>query len=115
MVDDPNDLIHRLVEVVVDHHVIKRPASLGHMDLALGGAESFLDVFRAVASALNKPMMQRRLVWRQYENRKRFRILVADLKRALYVNLQQHVLPLAQMLGRPALWRAVIVAVDLGV
>src|SRR5688500_12751732 len=49
ILDDLDDFRHRLAQLVVDHHVIERAAALGHVDLALGGAETFLNVVGAVA------------------------------------------------------------------
>src|SRR3954470_3826096 len=44
VVDDVLDLGHGPVELVVEDHVVERPAALGHVDLALGGAEALADV-----------------------------------------------------------------------
>src|SRR6187549_590288 len=48
VLDDLDDLFDRLFQIVVDDHVVECPAALGHVDLALGGAEALLDVVRAI-------------------------------------------------------------------
>src|SRR4030095_14688905 len=38
--DDVLDLGHRAIQVVVEDHEVERPAALGHVDFAAGGAET---------------------------------------------------------------------------
>src|SRR4051794_29630303 len=51
VLDDLDDPFDRLLQIVVDNHVIERAAALGHVDLALGGAESLVNVVDAVPRA----------------------------------------------------------------
>src|SRR5439155_24174552 len=81
--DDLDDLLDRAVEVVVDDHVIERVRPLGHVDLALGGAETLVDVLRLVAPAVDQPLQQCRLIRRQNENQQGVGIMIAHLHRAL--------------------------------
>src|SRR6266542_4688645 len=57
------DYIHnftdRTLQVIIEHHVIKRPASLGHADLAPRGPETFANVLGRVPPAIDQPLMQR--------------------------------------------------------
>src|SRR5205809_510409 len=52
--DQAGDLFNRPVHVVINYHVVERPAALGHPDLALGAAEAFFHLLRRFAAALLK-------------------------------------------------------------
>src|SRR4051794_6289172 len=54
--DDPDDLFHRFVEVLVDHHVVERAAPLGHVNLALRGAKPLVNILGTVPAAIRQPL-----------------------------------------------------------
>src|SRR3954464_5636362 len=71
VVDDRCDLVHRPFQVIVDHHVIERVASLGHLDLAPSRAIPLLDVFRMVPTSIVQPLPKCRPVRRQDKDEQR--------------------------------------------
>src|SRR5438093_749815 len=58
VLDDLDDLLDRAVEVVVDDHVIERPRPLGHVDLALGGAKTLVDVLGRIPASVGQALHQ---------------------------------------------------------
>src|SRR5205085_486799 len=68
VLDDPDDLLDRLVHHVVDHEEVERMRALGHVDLALRGAEALEDVFLALAAAVRQALQKRRRVGRENED-----------------------------------------------
>src|ERR1044072_4106517 len=54
--DNLHNFLDRAVQVVVNHHVIKCPRSLGHVHLALGRAESLVDIFGLVPAPVGQTL-----------------------------------------------------------
>ncbi len=69
--DDLDDFLDGAVEVVVNHHVVERPASFGHVNFTLGGAEAFGDFFGAVPATGLEPLQKCRLIGRKNEDQSR--------------------------------------------
>src|SRR5439155_12339363 len=86
--DDLTDFLDRTVEVVVDDHVIESARSLGHVDFALGGAETFVDVLGAVPATVGEAMQECRLVGGQNEDEQGIGIAVPHLQSPLHVDFQ---------------------------
>src|SRR5258706_15689358 len=80
--------------------MVENAASLGHLNLALGGAEALLHFLIGVAAAIGEPLGQRVGIGRQNEDEQGIGILIADLQRALDVDLKEHVLPGHQIIQR---------------
>src|SRR5947209_8183681 len=115
VLDNLGDLLDRAVEAVVDDHVIERPRPLGHVNLALGRAETLVDVLGAVPPAVDQTLQQCRLVGRQNEDEQRVGVMMPDLQRPLHVNFQQHVAALLEIVQGRVLGRRVIISVHLRV
>src|SRR5207245_3537639 len=90
-------------------------AAAGHVNLALGQAKTAADLFLAVAATLLEALDECRLIGRQDKEEQRIGIKIADLKSALHVDLQQHILALGKVCQHRRFWSAVIFAIDLGV
>src|SRR5438105_821502 len=54
--DEAANLGDRPAQIIVDHHVVKRAASLGHVDLALGRPEPPGDVVGGVSGPASEPL-----------------------------------------------------------
>jgi len=54
--DDFDDFLDGAIQVVVDHHVVERTASFGHVYFALGGPESLGDFLTAFPAASLEPL-----------------------------------------------------------
>ena len=115
MPNNLENLLNRAVQVVVDHHVIESPASLGHMNFTLRGPEPFGDFVRAVAASGLQSLQQCRLIGRQNEDHQCIGILKPHLQGPLDVDFQQNVLSRGQVLEGRVLGRSVIVAINLGI
>src|SRR5688572_14039443 len=68
VLDNLGDLVDHAVERVVHDHRVERAGTLGHMDLALGGHETLVNVVGTVAAAVAEPLQQCRLVGGQDED-----------------------------------------------
>src|SRR5690348_10528365 len=107
-VDDPPDLLHRPLDVVVGHDVLVFGRVL---HLSLGDLPPRGQVLGRLAPAPLLALFQLVLGGRHHEDRDRVRHQAAHLLRSLHVDLQHHVAALAPRLLDPVAEGAVQVAV----
>ena len=94
---------HRAVDRIVNHHVIKRPAALGHPDFALRSAIAFFRSPLQYPGHVREACCSREASsGRHDENHQRIGILKPNLQRALHVDLQQHIFTVGQVIQRGA-------------